>query len=159
MNLMKNLQWHYFSSAKFSINDFFRKITLYITFNNLVLMFWFYIYWYFWLFYDYIKTISLGRVFQVALVVKNLPDNAQDARNLGSIHGLEWSPGGGHGNPLQYSFLENPMDKGAWKATVHRFTKSQTRLKWLSTYAHKLRICTGSFKFIHMYIMFNKSKC
>ena len=120
-------------------------------------MFWFYIYWYFWLYYDYIKAISLRRVFQVALVEKNPPDNAWDAGDLGSIHGLEWSPGGGHGNPLQYSFLENPMDKGAWKATVHRFTKSQTWLTWLSTYTHKLRICTGGFKFIHTYIMFNKS--
>ena len=47
---------------------------------------------------------------------------------------------GGHGNPLQYSCLENPMDRGAWRATVHRVTKSQTRLKQLSThtgiYAH-----------------------
>ena len=43
--------------------------------------------------------------------------------------GREDSPGGGHGNPLQYSCLENPMDRGAWQATVHRVTKSQTRLK------------------------------
>ena len=84
-------------------------------------------------------------------------DNAWDARDLGSIRGLEWSPGGGHGNPLQYSFLENPVDKGAWKATVHWFTKSQTWLTWLSTYTNKLRICTGSFKLIYIYIMFNKS--
>ena len=49
--------------------------------------------------------------------------------NMGSIPGSERSPGGGHGNPLQYSFLENPMDRGAWRATVHRVTKSQTQLK------------------------------
>ena len=52
----------------------------------------------------------------------------------------EWrSPGGGHGIPLQYFFLENPMDKGAWKATVHRITKSQTQLEQLSmhTYMHQ----------------------
>ena len=48
------------------------------------------------------------------------------------------SPGGGHDNPLQYSCLENPMDKGAWRATVHGVTESQTRLKWLSTHMHIL---------------------
>jgi len=65
----------------------------------------------------------------VALVVKNLPENARDIRDMDSIPGLGRSPGGGNGNPLQYSCLENPMDRGAWKATVHRVTKSQTRLK------------------------------
>ena len=45
-------------------------------------------------------------------------------------------PGVGHGNPLQYSCLKNPMDKGAWHATVHTVTKSQTQLKWLSTHTH-----------------------
>ena len=44
-------------------------------------------------------------------------------------------PGGGHSNPLQYSCLEKPMDRGAWQATVHSITKSQTKLKWLSTHA------------------------
>ena len=48
---------------------------------------------------------------------------------------LERSPGGGHGNSLQYSCLENSMDRGAWGATVHRVPKSQTQLKWLSTHA------------------------
>ena len=57
---------------------------------------------------------------QVALVVKNLPANTGDARDVGSIPGLGRSPGGGHGSPLQYSCLENPMDRGAWQATVHR---------------------------------------
>ena len=65
---------------------------------------------------------------QVALVVKNLPANA-DVREAGSIPGSGRSPGGGHGNPLQYSCLENPMDRGAWPAMVHRVTRSQTRLK------------------------------
>ena len=69
---------------------------------------------------------------QVALVVKNPPANAEDIRNVGSIPGLGRSPGGGHGNPLQYSCLENPMDRRAWQATVHRVTKSWTCLKWLS---------------------------
>ena len=48
------------------------------------------------------------------IVVKNLPANAGAARDLGSFHGLGRSPGGGHGNPLQYSCLENPMGRGAW---------------------------------------------
>ena len=58
-------------------------------------------------------------------VVKNLPANAGDA---GSIPGSGRSPGGGNGNPLQYSCLENSMDRGAWQATVHGVTKSRTRL-------------------------------
>ena len=53
---------------------------------------------------------------QVALVVKNLPANSGDLRDTGSIPGSERSPGGGHGNPLQYSFLENPLDKRALQA-------------------------------------------
>ena len=63
---------------------------------------------------------------QVALVVKNPPANAGNVRDLGSIPGLGKSPGAGHGNPLQYSCLGNPMDRGAWRATVHGVTKSQT---------------------------------
>ena len=55
-------------------------------------------------------------------------------RDAGSIPGSEISPGGRHGNPLQYSCLENPMDRGAWRATVHGVAKSQTRLKRLSTH-------------------------
>ena len=51
---------------------------------------------------------------QIALVVKNLPANAGDIRNAGLIPGLGKSPGGGNGNPLQYSCLENLIDKGAW---------------------------------------------
>ena len=50
---------------------------------------------------------------EVVLMIKNLPDNAGDVRNSGSIPGSGRSPGGGHGNPLQYSCLENPMDRGA----------------------------------------------
>ena len=55
-----------------------------------------------------------------------------NAGDLGSIPGLGRSPGGGHGNPLQYSCLENPMDRGAWQAAVHGVTKSQTRLSNLA---------------------------
>ena len=59
-------------------------------------------------------------------MVKNPPANAGDLRYAGLIPGSERSPGGGHGNPLKYSCLENPMDRGAWQSTVHRVTKSQT---------------------------------
>ena len=71
---------------------------------------------------------------QVVLVLKNAPANAGDIRDVGLIHGSGRSPGGGHGMSLQYSCLKNPMDRGAWWATVHSVTKSQTRLKRLSTH-------------------------
>ena len=76
-----------------------------------------------------------GGTSQAALVVKNLPANAGDVIDVGSIPRSRRFPGGGHGNPLQYSCLENPMDRGAWRATVHRVTESQTRLKRLGMYA------------------------
>ena len=63
---------------------------------------------------------------QVALVVKNPSANAGDIRDSGSVTGLGRSPGGGHGNPLQYPCLESLMDRGAWRAIVHRVTKSWT---------------------------------
>ena len=66
---------------------------------------------------------------QVALVVKNPPANAGDTRDKGSFPGLGRSPGEGNGDPLQYSCLGNPMDRGAWRAMVHGVTKSQTQLK------------------------------
>ena len=67
--------------------------------------------------------------YQMALVVKNLPANAGDLTDAGLIPESGRSPGGGHGNPLQYSCLENPMDRGVWQSTVYRVAKSQTRLK------------------------------
>ena len=63
---------------------------------------------------------------QVALVVKNSPANAADLRDMDSILGSGRCPEGGHGNPLQYSCLENPMDRGAWQAIVHGVTRSWT---------------------------------
>ena len=60
--------------------------------------------------------------------MKNTPAKAGDVRDPGLIPGWGRSPGGGHGNPLQYSYLENPMDTGAWRATVHGVEKGQTRL-------------------------------
>ena len=62
-------------------------------------------------------------VSQVTLVVKNPPAKTGDIRDLGSIPGSGRSPGEGNGNPLQYSCLENPTDRGAWQATVHGITK------------------------------------
>ena len=62
-------------------------------------------------------------------MVKNLPADAGDIRDVGSIPGSGRSPGEGHGNPRQYFCLENPMDRGDWQATVHGVTKSQTQLK------------------------------
>ena len=73
----------------------------------------------------------------MVLVVKNPPANAEDIRHTGLIPGPGRVPGGGHGNPLQYSCLEKPMDRGAWWATVRRVTKSQTWLKRLSMQASK----------------------
>ena len=68
-------------------------------------------------------------VSQVELVVKNSPANAGDIKDTGSIPGWGRSPAGGHGNTLQYSCLENFMDRGAWWTIVHWVAKSQTQLK------------------------------
>ena len=72
----------------------------------------------------------------MVLVVKNLPANAGDIRDTCLIPGSGKSPGGGHGNPLRSSCLENPKDRGAWQATVHVVAKSQTGLKRLNTEAY-----------------------
>ena len=66
--------------------------------------------------------------------VKNLPASAGDITDTVSIPGSGGSPGVGHGNPFQYSFLENPMDIGNQLAAVHRVVQSQTQLKRLSAY-------------------------
>ena len=91
---------------------------------------------------DCFKGFRVVRVSQVALVVKNPPANAGDARNVGSIPGLRRSPGEGNGNPLQYAFLENSMDRGAWQATVRGVAKSRT---WLSGWAHTHRMFQALF--------------
>ena len=82
---------------------------------------------------------------QVVLVVKNLPVNPGDVRDVGSIPGLGRFPGGGHGNPLQYFCLENLIDREAWLATVHRVAKSQdtTEATW---HAHKIIPITFALK-------------
>ena len=73
---------------------------------------------------------------QVVLVVKSPAANAGDLRDVSLISGSRRSPGGGQHNPLQYSCLENPMDRGAWRATVHGLAKSWTWLEQLSTHAN-----------------------
>ena len=80
----------------------------------------------------------VGLASQVELVVKNPPANAGVIRGSGSIPGWGRSPGGGYGNPLQYSCLENPMARGAWQATIRRATQSCTWLKWHSTDTHRV---------------------
>ena len=64
----------------------------------------------------------------MVLVVNNPPAHVGDIRDSGLVLGWGRSPGEGHGNPLQDSSLENPMDRGAWRATIHRVTKSQTEV-------------------------------
>ena len=95
------------------------------------------------------KIDTIGTYFwwasQVALVVMNSPANAWDLRNLG----LGRYAGGGHSHPLQFSCLENPMDRGAWWATIHRVAKGQTPLRWLSlhacTYRQTLFYCASLY--------------
>ena len=82
-----------------------------------------------WGYYQLAKEYTVYRPPQVQ---KN---NEGDIRDVGSVPGSRRSPGGGHGNPLQYSCLENSMDRGAWQATVHSVAQSWTRLKQLSMHA------------------------
>ena len=89
---------------------------------------------------------------QVVLVVKNPLANERGIKDMGSIPGSGRSPGGGHGNPLQYSYLENPMDRGAWWVTVHGVTRSQTRLKWLYTHTQARNLCPRAH-----YLLFSHS--
>ena len=75
----------------------------------------------------------LSWVSQVMLVVKNLPANAGDIKDMGLIPGLGRSPGGGNGSPFQHSCLENSEDRGAWWATVHGFAES-----WVASVLRKI---------------------
>ena len=94
---------------------------------------------------------NLHRTSQMAQVVKNTLANAGDIRDTGLIPWLGRTPGGEHGNPLQYSCLENPRDRGAWRATVHGVEQSLAWLKWLST-----QECTWSSQQV-IYFIFDVS--
>ena len=85
----------------------------------------------------------------VALAIKNPTAKAGDIRDMGSIPGLGRSPGGGHGNPLQYSCLENPVGRGALQATVHRIRKSWTQLRQLSMHTY---MCACVYKYMCVYV-------
>ena len=86
--------------------------------------------------HDFCSFLYMLWASQVAQVVKNRPANAGDINDMSLIPGSGRSLGGGHGNPLQYSCLENLLDRGAWWTMVHRVSKSQTRQKWLSMHVH-----------------------
>ena len=78
---------------------------------------------------------------QVALMLRNPPANVGGARDVSSTPGSGRSPGAGHNNLLQYSCMENPMDRGAWWATVHRFAKNPTLLMQLRTLTCTGKVC------------------
>ena len=82
---------------------------------------------------EFTEDIEVSGASQVVLVVKNSPAKTRDLRDKGSTPGLGRFPEGGHGNPLQYSCLENLMDRGAWWATFHRVAKSWTQLTQLKS--------------------------
>ena len=80
----------------------------------------------------------------MVLVVKKPLARARDIRDVSSTPDSGRSPGGGHGNPLQYSFLENPVDRGAWWATVYRVTKNQTQRGNLAcTHTYFIKLDSG----------------
>ena len=88
--------------------------------------------------------LTIQRDSQVALVVNDPPANAGHSRNVGWVPGLGRFPAVGNGNPLQYSCLENSMDRGAWRATVHGVTKSQTQLSDILKAISKYSLILGT---------------
>ena len=93
---------------------------------------------------QYCRLILYPLSFPSGSVGKESAYNAGDTGDVGSILGLGGYPGGGNGNPLQFSCLKNPMDRGAWPATVHRVGESQT---WLSTYQALIALPVGKSSF------------
>ena len=84
----------------------------------------------------------------MALELKSPPANAVDPGHVGLIPGLGISPGGGHGNTLQYSYLENSLDRGAWWAAVHGVTKSWTQL----SHTHTGTLCIECLVCVYIHI-------
>ena len=91
-------------------------------------------------YYIILYDFTVQRGFPCGAVVKNLPANARDAGDLGSIPGSGRSPGEGNDNPFQYPCLGNPMDRGAWWATGHGVAMSQTRLSAAAAASHFSRV-------------------
>ena len=89
-------------------------------------------------------------------MVKNLPADAGDIKDLSSIPELERSPGGGYGNPLLYSCLENPMDRGTWQATAHRDAKSRATyhdlVHYIDTFFFRFFSIIGYYKILYIVI-------
>ena len=93
-------------------------------------------------------------------MVKNLSANVADVRDMGLISRLGRSPGGGYGNTLQYSCLENHMARGAWQATFHRAAKSQTRLRYTHTHTQGLyKFFSGFFSIIGYHKLLHRVPC
>ena len=104
-----------------------------------------------WAVFSQMNRVAILMGFPGGTSIKNLPANAGDVRDLGSIPGSGRAPGKGHGDSLQYSCLENSMDRGAWWALVHRVSKCWTWLKygcWI-----KIRQCLFCICWVH-YIIF-----
>ena len=91
-------------------------------------------------------------------MVKNLPANAENMREVDLISGLARYPGEGHGNPLQYSCPEKPMERRAWQAAVHRITKSQTQPKRISTSPQYPTLCLVPNKCLVNIALLNKDE-
>ena len=112
--------------------------------------------WYKCVLFIYIDKICIFGASQVTQWVKNPRAIQEIQADASSIPRSKRSSGGGHSSPLQYSCLENPMDRGAWWATVHRVAKSQTRLKRLSTHMQLFisynTDITSHFHFSHLYL-------
>ena len=128
--MVTKLRWRLWGTPEFEPNEpekswheFFKKSSL---FGEYFLLSWLLLN--HWRTEFYSKCLSqssriMTKASQVTLVVKNSPANAGDIRDTNLIPGSGRAPGGRHGNPLQYSCLENPMDRGAWRATVHGDTR------------------------------------
>ena len=105
--------------------------------------------------HDWSNLAAAAGASQVVLVVKKSPANAGDTRDRSLIPGLERYPGGGNGNLLKYSCLKNPMDRGAWQATIHGVTKSLTRLKQLSRHTRKIQKLANKTMFYFSSVQFS----